>query len=100
MRTHRPLQGHTMVSPEREEGIVPERTCRWEGVVFEILLMGLVVIVVYAISHFTVVSFEKLLGKPLGIWRSALFFLVFLALFLIFNTVLSHYLGPPKGTPL
>jgi len=68
--------------------------------VFEILLMGLVVIVVYAISHFIVISLEKVLGKPLGIWRSALFFLVFLTLFLIFNTVLSHFLGPPEGTPL
>lgn len=62
--------------------------------------MGLVVIVVYAISHFTVISLEKVLGKPLGIWRSALFFLVFLTLFLIFNAVLSHFLGPPEGTPL
>ncbi len=49
----------------------------------EILLFGLVVVVIYFIAHQAVMRIEAWHGSPLGGWRSAWFFLIFLGLLLI-----------------
>jgi hypothetical protein len=46
----------------------------------EIALLGLVVVVVYLGSHAIVIRIERWWGQPLGFWRTALFFCVFLVL--------------------
>jgi hypothetical protein len=48
----------------------------------EILLLGLVVVVVYLVSHFLVTKAEAMAGVQLGYWRTVLFFVVFLGLLL------------------
>jgi hypothetical protein len=48
----------------------------------EILLLGLVVVVVYLVSHFLVIKAEAMVGTPLGYWRTVVFFVVFLGLLL------------------
>lgn len=62
---------------------------------FEILLLGLAVVVVYAISHYTVMWLERLAGKSLGMWRSVLFFFVFVVLFLAFRGMVWFTIGTP-----
>lgn len=64
---------------------------------FEILLLGLAVIVVYAISHYTVMWLETLLGKAMGGWRTPVFFCVFLVLFLVFRALIFLLVGTPDG---
>jgi hypothetical protein len=59
----------------------------------EILLFGLVVVVVYFISHHAVMAIERRHGKPLGGWRSAWFFLIFLALVIIAQLILRALTG-------
>lgn len=49
----------------------------------EILLFGLVVILIYFISHHAVMKIEAVHGKAMGAWRSAWFFIIFLGLLLI-----------------
>ena len=49
----------------------------------EILLTGLVVILIYFISHHAVMKIEAVHGKALGALRSAWFFIIFLGLLLI-----------------
>jgi hypothetical protein len=48
----------------------------------QILLVGLVVVVIYFVSHFLVTKAEAMTSAPLGHWRTVLFFVVFLALLL------------------
>ncbi len=59
----------------------------------EILLFGLVVVVVYFITHHAVMAIERHHGKPLGGWRSAWFFLIFLALVIIAQLILRALTG-------
>ena len=59
----------------------------------EILLFGLVVVVVYFITHHAVMAIERRHGKPLGGWRSAWFFLIFLALVVIAQLLLRALTG-------
>jgi len=48
----------------------------------EILLLGLVVVAIYLVSHFLVTRAEAVAGVQLGYWRTVVFFVVFLALLL------------------
>jgi len=48
----------------------------------EILLLGLVVVAIYLVSHFLVTRAEAMAGVQLGYWRTVVFFVVFLALLL------------------
>jgi hypothetical protein len=48
----------------------------------QILLLGLVVVVIYLLSHFLVTKAELMAGVQLGYWRTVLFFVVFLGLLL------------------
>lgn len=48
----------------------------------EILFFGLIVVVVYMVSHFLVTRAEAMAGVHLGYWRTVLFFVVFLGLLL------------------
>jgi hypothetical protein len=48
----------------------------------QILLLGLVVVVIYLVSHFLVTKAEAMAGVQLGYWRTILFFVVFLGLLL------------------
>ena len=59
----------------------------------EILLFGLVVVVVYFITHHAVMAIERRHGKPLGGWRSAWFFLIFLVLVIIAQLILRALTG-------
>ena len=59
----------------------------------EILLFGLVVVVVYFITHHAVMAIERRHGKPLGGWRSAWFFLIFLALVIVAQLLLRALTG-------
>lgn len=49
---------------------------------FQILLLGLVVVVIYLVSHFLVIKAEAMAGVQLGYWRTVMFFVVFLGLLL------------------
>lgn len=49
---------------------------------FQILLLGLVVVVIYLVSHFLVTRAEAMAGVQLGYWRTVMFFVVFLGLLL------------------
>jgi len=59
----------------------------------EILLFGLVVVVVYFISHHAVMAIERRHGKPLGGWRSAWFFLIFLGLVIVAQLIMRALTG-------
>lgn len=48
----------------------------------QILLLGLAVVVVYLVSHFLVMKAEAMAGVQLGVWRTVVFFVVFLGLLL------------------
>ena len=50
---------------------------------WEILLGGLAVVGIYLVAHHAVMAIERLHGRPLGAWRSGLFFLIFLVLMLL-----------------
>lgn len=49
----------------------------------EIALFGLVVVMIYFIAHHATMRIEAGCGKPMGAWRSAVFFTIFLVLMLI-----------------
>lgn len=59
----------------------------------EILLFGLFVVVVYFIAHHAVMAIERRHGKPLGAWRSAWFFLIFLGLIIIAQLLIVQFMG-------
>ncbi|MDT8448956.1 MAG: hypothetical protein RQ847_02165 [Wenzhouxiangellaceae bacterium] len=50
--------------------------------ILEILLMGLVVVAVYFVAHHITMAVDRAAARPLGAWRSAVFFVAFLALLL------------------
>lgn len=64
---------------------------------FEILLFGLALVVIYLIAHVIVIRVEKWVGKPLGIWRSIAFFGVFFILLLSVMELLPWLLGDGEG---
>ena len=51
--------------------------------IYEILLMGLLVVVPYLVSHQLTMMIDRRWEGRLGAWRSAVFFVVFLALLLL-----------------
>lgn len=59
----------------------------------EILLFGLVVVVVYFITHHAVMKLEQRHGRPLGGWRTVWFFLIFLGLIIIAQVLVRMFLG-------
>jgi multisubunit Na+/H+ antiporter MnhB subunit len=63
----------------------------------EILLFGVALVVIYLVSHTLVMRVERWRGRPLGGWRSVLFFAVFLLLTLIAFQLLPMLLG--SGAP-
>lgn len=65
----------------------------------EIILFGLVLLVAYFIAHYTVMAIERRYGKPLGGWRMAWFFLIFLALILAAQNLFPLLLGRAAGGP-
>jgi hypothetical protein len=67
----------------------------------EILLLGLVVVVIYLVSHFLVTKAETMAGVSLGYWRTVMFFVVFLGLLLAALELLPRLFpgGSPAGAP-
>lgn len=63
-----------------------------------ILLMGVAVVAIYLIAHVVVTAIERRHGKPLGFWRSILFFVVFLTLMLIATQLAPVALGALETT--
>lgn len=57
----------------------------------QILLLGLVVVVIYLVSHFLVTKAEAMAGVQLGYWRTIMFFVVFLGLFLAALEVMPRF---------
>lgn len=57
----------------------------------QILLFGLVVVVIYLVSHFVVTKAEAMAGVQLGYWRTVVFFVVFLGLLLAAIEVLPRF---------
>lgn len=57
----------------------------------EILLLGLLVVVIYLVTHFLVTKAEAMAGTPLGLWRTVVFFVVFLALLLAALELLRRF---------
>lgn len=65
----------------------------------EILLFGLLVIVAYFIAHHAVMALERRHGKPLGAWRTLWFFLIFLALLLLAQSLMPFLAGEGVANP-
>lgn len=65
---------------------------------FQIMLLGLLVVVIYLLSHLVVTRVEAWIGIPLGYWRALMFFAVFLALMLAALALLSLFLPAGPGT--
>lgn len=65
----------------------------------EILLFGLFVIVAYFIAHNAVMALERRHGKPLGAWRTLWFFLIFLALLLLAQSLMPFLAGEGVANP-
>jgi hypothetical protein len=63
----------------------------------EILLLGLVVVVIYLVSHFIVTRAEAMVGVQLGYWRTVVFFVVFLALLLMALELMPRFLPGSGG---
>jgi hypothetical protein len=63
----------------------------------QILLSGLLVVVVYLLSHLVVTRVEAWIGIPLGYWRALMFFVVFLALMLAALALLPQFLPAGPG---
>lgn len=64
---------------------------------FEILLFGLALVVIYLIAHLAVTRLELWLGKPLGVWRTLAFFGVFFVLLLGAFELIPWLLGDGGG---
>ncbi len=58
----------------------------------QILLLGLVVVVIYLVSHFLVTKAEAMAGVQLGYWRTVAFFVVFLGLLLVALEIMPRLL--------
>ncbi|MFU8895724.1 MAG: hypothetical protein ACNA8J_05000 [Gammaproteobacteria bacterium] len=63
----------------------------------QILLLGLVIVVIYLVSHFLVTKAEALAGVQLGYWRTVMFFVVFLGLLLAALQVLPRFFPGMAG---
>lgn len=50
---------------------------------FEVLLFGVFVLLAYFVAHHAVMALERRHGRPLGVWRTLWFFVIFLGLLLI-----------------
>jgi len=59
----------------------------------EILLMGLVLVVVYLLAHWLTLAVERYVDRPLGGWRTAVFFVVFLVMLLVAIQIVSRLPG-------
>lgn len=57
----------------------------------QILILGLVVVVIYLVTHFLVMKAEALVAVPLGYWRTVMFFVVFLGLLLAALELLPRF---------
>lgn len=66
---------------------------------YEILIFGLLVLAAYFIAHHAVMALERLHGSPLGAWRMAAFFIIFLTLLLAAQLALPHLTGHGGSTP-
>ena len=64
----------------------------------QILLMGLLVVVLYLVSHYSVTTLERRLGRALGLWRTVIFFIVFLLLLLTAMQLVPWLLGGEAGS--
>jgi hypothetical protein len=63
----------------------------------QIMLLGLLVVAIYLLSHLVVTKVEARIGVPLGHWRALLFFAVFLALTLAAFALLPQFLPAGPG---
>lgn len=63
----------------------------------QILLLGLLVVVIYLVSHFIVTKAEAMAGAPLGYWRTVVFFVVFLGLLLAALELLPRFVPGVGG---
>jgi hypothetical protein len=61
--------------------------------VLEILLFGVLVVAIYLIAHVVTQQAERWRGEALGIWRTVIFFCVFLGLMLIAMQLVPMLLG-------
>lgn len=59
----------------------------------EILIFGVLVVAIYLIAHVATQQAERWHGKPLGVWRTVIFFCVFLGLMLVAMQVVPMLLG-------
>jgi hypothetical protein len=59
----------------------------------EIMVMGVLVVAIYLIAHVVSQQAERWRGEPLGIWRTVIFFCVFLGLLLVAMNVVPMLLG-------
>ncbi|HRQ66313.1 MAG TPA: hypothetical protein PKZ76_15865 [Xanthomonadaceae bacterium] len=59
----------------------------------EILLLGVLVVAIYLIAHVVTQQAERWRGEPLGVWRTVIFFCVFLGLLLVAMHVTPMLLG-------
>jgi hypothetical protein len=59
----------------------------------EILLFGVLVVAIYLIAHVVTQQAERWRGEPLGVWRTVIFFCVFLGLLLVAMQLVPLLLG-------
>lgn len=59
--------------------------------IFEILLMGLAVVVIYLVAHKATMALDRRCDGGLGAWRSVAFFFVFLALLLLASVLVEGW---------
>jgi len=59
----------------------------------EILLFGLLLVVIYFVSHAAVMKIEAARAKPMGIWRSVWFFLIFFLLLMVSMQFVPESIG-------
>jgi len=62
---------------------------------YEILLLGLLLVVAYFIAHHAVMFLDRRSGGTLGVWRTAWFFLIFLVLVMGSQWLARSLLGAP-----
>lgn len=55
--------------------------------IYEILLMGLAVVVIYLVSHKATIMIDRRWKGGLGAWRSAVFFVLFLTMLLLVSAL-------------
>lgn len=55
--------------------------------IYEVLLMGLVVVVIYLVSHKATITVDRRWKGGLGAWRSVVFFVLFLTMLLLVSAL-------------